>query len=72
MPQIDNVYMGYVSGRSVNEPSWRMVHDGKKVISMPFYEEGYTETIFMLFVAETELECLEEIVRLNLEMPLIE
>ena len=55
-----------IANESPKEKCWRLVHDGKKVISLVECE-GYTWTIFPLFCAETEKECLDEIARLHLE-----
>lgn len=51
------------------ELSWRMVHDGTIVITIPFESEGYTGTIHTLFTAATEEECYAEIERLGLIIP---
>lgn len=45
---------------------WRLVHDGKKVLSFFYEEKGITETIYTLFIGTKE-ECEAEIQRLGLE-----
>ncbi len=50
--------------KSGTEQSWRLVHDGDRVIDL-FESSGYTETINQLFTG-TRDECLAEISRLNL------
>jgi hypothetical protein len=52
--------------KSKNKLSWRLVHDGKKVLNF-FKSQGITQTINTLFEASTEKKCLDEIDRLNLE-----
>lgn len=47
-------------------PSWRLVHDGEKVLALLF-AYGTTQTKFTLFEADTKEECLAEIARLGLE-----
>jgi hypothetical protein len=49
--------------------SWRLAHDGVKVITMPFESDGVTGTRYVLFEAVTEAECLAEIARLGLTVP---
>ena len=50
---------------SPREKSWRLVHDGNKVLDL-FESEGITGTINKLFVG-TEKESKEEIKRLKLK-----
>ena len=51
--------------------SWRLVHDGSKVLDL-FESEGHTWTKNTLFVG-TEEECLKEIENLGLEpLPVVE
>jgi len=45
--------------------SWRLVHDGKKVITK-FECSGVTSTVYALFVAKTEKELQDEITKLGL------
>ena len=45
--------------------SWRLVHDGKKVITL-FYSKGITSSIYTIFEADSAQKCLDEIKRLNL------
>jgi hypothetical protein len=45
---------------------WRLIHDGKKVISL-FESSGTTMTSHEIFIATTEAECQTEIYALNLE-----
>lgn len=49
--------------------SWRMVHDGTRVIAMPFESDGITGTRYTLFEADSEAACLAEIARLGLVVP---
>ena len=51
--------------KSRKENSWRLVHNGKEVLEL-FESEGYTETKFELFEADSKKKCLEEIERLKL------
>lgn len=51
--------------KSSAEKSWRLVHDGRRVLSF-FEAEGFTETINQLFTGTRE-ECDAEIERLNLQ-----
>lgn len=51
---------------SPREKSWRLVHDGIKVITL-FEGEGETWAIWNMFCATTEKECLDEITRLKLQ-----
>lgn len=46
--------------------SWRLVHDGNKVISL-FESSGATHSQHTIFLSETEEECQTEIYSLNLE-----
>ena len=48
-----------------NEMSWRLVHDDKKVIQL-FQSDGYTKSIYNIFLANSKEVCLTEIYRLNL------
>lgn len=50
---------------SAKELSWRLVHDGTKVISL-FESPGVTQTKHNLFVAPTKEECEQEISKLSL------
>jgi len=50
---------------SPKDKSWRLIHDGTKVL-MLFEAEGETHTACELFCG-TEKECQEEIKRLNLQ-----
>ncbi len=49
--------------------SWRMVHDGTRVIAMPLESDGITGTRYTLFEADSEAACLAEIARLGLVVP---
>lgn len=48
--------------------SWRLVHDGKKVIAL-FESEGITGTRNALFEGATKADCLAEIAKLGLQDP---
>ena len=50
---------------------WRLVHDGKKVLSFFYEEKGITETINTLFIGTKE-KCEVEIRRLGLDASEIE
>ncbi len=54
-----------VVNESPGTKCWRLVHDGKKVISL-FETMGITRTRNTLFCAETEAEVQAEISRLKL------
>ena len=54
-----------VVNESPHVQCWRLVHDGKKVISL-FETMGITRTRNTLFCAETEAEVQAEIARLKL------
>jgi len=45
--------------------SWRLVHDGKKVITV-FFSKGITSSIYYIFQADSGAKCTEEINRLKL------
>lgn len=53
-----------------NQLSWRLVYDDKKVIQL-FQSDGYTRSIYNIFLANSKEACLTEIYRLNLiyELP---
>ena len=56
-----------------NQLCWKLVHDGINILSLN-ESRDVIETIHTIFLASTELECLEEIERLNLnyiDMPKI-
>ena len=55
-----------IANLSPSEKSFRLVHDGVKVLAL-FESEGTTGTINTLFCATTEQECLDEIERLGLK-----
>jgi hypothetical protein len=46
--------------------SWRLVHDGTKVLSL-FESSGWTESIHTIFESATRIDCLNEVARLGLE-----
>jgi len=48
-----------------NELYWRLVHDGRNILSLTESQDTI-ETIHTIFVARTEIECLDEIERLGL------
>ena len=48
--------------------SWRMVYDAKQVYSC-FQSSGYTSTIYSLFCAETQAECVDKAKTLGLTIP---
>ena len=52
---------------SPSKECWRMVHNGKQVITAPFLGQGTTGTRWTLFCADTEEECNDAIKRLGLE-----
>lgn len=57
--------------KSTSKLSWRLVHDGNKVISK--YEcSGITSTVYPLFVAKTEKEIQDKIKALGLIDDLVE
>ena len=60
--QLNGVYIN----RTDSELSWRLVHDGNKVIKL-FQSKGITSCIYEIFVAKTLEECQTEIYCLNLE-----
>jgi len=59
-----------LSGITINktdyETSWRLIHDGTKVISLA-EQSGITQSMHNIFLAATEAECHTEIYVLNLE-----
>lgn len=55
-----------VVNKTNNVMCWRLVHDGKKVISLS-ESSGITQTIHTIFLANTKQECETEIYSLNLE-----
>jgi len=57
---------GVAFNKTDAEMSWRLVHDGEKVISL-FESSGITRTSHTIFLASTEAECQTEIYSLNLE-----
>ena len=52
--------------KSLNVLSWRMVHDGKALVTVPFISVGVTGTKYVLFQSMTLAGCKDEIVRLGL------
>ena len=48
------------------QKSWRLVHDGTRVLAL-FESAGWTESTHTLFESATQAECLAEVTRLNLE-----
>lgn len=48
------------------QKSWRLVHDGAKVLAL-METAGFTESIHQIFEAASLAECQAEIERLNLE-----
>ena len=63
---VDKTGKTVLANVSPREKSWRLVHDGKKVIVL-FEGEGETWCIHKMFCATTEKECIEEIKKLGLE-----
>lgn len=57
---------GSVVNKTDNSLSWRLIHDGTKVISL-FHSSGVTMTAYNIFLAPTIEECETEIYVLNLE-----
>lgn len=59
-----------LSGITINKSSsdfcWRLIHDGRRVISL-FQDSGITQSMHTIFLADTEEECQTEIYSLNLE-----
>ena len=45
--------------------SWRLVHDGKRVVTL-FESDGYTTSAYQIFEAKTEEGCLKEVARIHL------
>ena len=50
----------------MNEVSWRLVHDGARVIGL-VHSSGCTRSAHQVFTAATKIECDAEIARLGLE-----
>jgi hypothetical protein len=50
------------------QKSWRMVYDEKKIYAL-FESNGYTATIYSLFVAGTREECVTMAKALGLDVP---
>ena len=48
--------------------SWRMVYDDTQIYSC-FQSEGFTYTIYNLFCAETQAECVDKAKALGLTIP---
>lgn len=46
---------------------WVAAHDGTKVLTAPFFSDGITKSAAILICAETEEECVNEIVKLGLK-----
>jgi hypothetical protein len=57
---------GLIVNKTDSELSWRLIHDGSKVISL-FESSGVTRTMHTIFLAATEEQCQTEIYSLNLE-----
>lgn len=57
---------GVTFNKTDNEMSWRLVHDGNKVISLQ-ESSGVTMTKHTIFLASTIEACQVEIYSLNLE-----
>lgn len=57
---------GMVVNKTDSDMSWRLIHDGERVISL-FQSSGITMTQHTIFLAATEEECQTEIYTLNLE-----
>jgi hypothetical protein len=57
---------GIIVNKTDSELSWRLIHDGSKVISL-FESSGVTQTTHTIFLAATEEQCQTEIYSLNLE-----
>jgi len=57
---------GVIINKTDNEMSWRLVHDGVKIIAL-FESSGVTKSMNTIFLAATEAECQTEIYSLNLE-----
>jgi hypothetical protein len=57
---------GILVNKTDKEMSWRLVHDGIRVITL-FESNSITETVYNIFLAKTLEECQTEIYILNLE-----
>jgi len=57
---------GTIINKTDSEMSWRLIHNGIKVIDL-FESSGCTQTTHTIFLAATEAECQTEIYYLNLE-----
>lgn len=66
MEVIQYTLNGTVINKTDSEISWRLIHDGNKVIDL-FESSGVTMTHYTIFLAATEAECQTEIYSLNLE-----
>jgi hypothetical protein len=66
MKVTEYILNGVIVNKTDSELSWRLVHDGTKIISL-FESDGITQTIHTIFLAPTEAECQTEIYFLNLE-----
>ena len=47
---------------------WRMPYDARKIYAC-FESEGFTSTIYNLFCAETQQECIDKAAKLGLTIP---
>lgn len=43
------------------DPSWRFVYSDKEVLMQPTYVDGYLTSIYNIYEASTEEECLYKI-----------
>lgn len=57
---------GIEFNKTDNELSWRLIFTDKKVIQL-FQSDGYTQSTYNIFLANSKEACLTEIYRLNLE-----
>jgi len=57
---------GTVINRTDSEMSWRLIHDGNRVIDL-FESSGTTVTMYDIFLASTLEECQAQIYSLDLD-----
>jgi len=60
------ILSGVTINKTDSDMSWRLIHDGKKIIDL-FESSGITQSMYTIFLADTEAECQTEIYSLNLE-----
>jgi hypothetical protein len=66
MKVTEYILNGVTVNKTDSELSWRLVHDGTKIISL-FESDGITYTTHTIFLATTKEECQTEIYYLNLK-----